>query len=131
TIRVFKPLQKRYEGINNKLKIVKSNREKFEYAKEVLESDGFHLYLSDLQVNGQRFALEILRLRNLRNQYVERERELLMAEGEADPGFIDPKRVCPWIHDLVEVQVGGMGGGGGGGDVLSSLRDNLTKPELI
>src|SRR5205085_11426354 len=26
TIRVFKPLLKRYEGINNKLKIVKSNR---------------------------------------------------------------------------------------------------------
>jgi hypothetical protein len=129
TIRVFKPMQKRYQDIDRKLTIVKSNRDKGEFVKEMLESDGFHLYLTDLQVNSQRLTLEVLRLRNLRDQYVERERELLKEEGE-NPGFIDPKKVCPWIVDLVTVEVGGPMGGGGQ-DVLDPLKKALTKPEIL
>src|SRR5207253_7776082 len=41
TIRVFKPMRDKYMAIDKKLTIVKSNRDKPEFAKEVLESDGF------------------------------------------------------------------------------------------
>ena len=125
TNRVFKRMGDRYGKIDYKLRIVKSNREKSEYAKEMLESDGFHIYLTDLQVNNQRLGLEINRLRNLRDQYVERERELLIAEGDADPGIIDPRKVCPWIEDLLPPP------GQTSSQTLKPLYDQLTKPEMV
>src|SRR5258708_6294163 len=63
TVRVFRPMSEKYQAINKKLTIVRANRDKAEFAKEMLESDSFHIYLTDLQLNGARRDLEIQRLK--------------------------------------------------------------------
>ena len=110
---VFKPLSKRYEVIDRKLFIVQSNRTKAEMAKEMLESDGLQIYLTDLQVNRQRYSLEITRLRNLYKQYLDKERE---AKG----GEVKPQDVCPNLHDVLFKN-----------DTLDVLRKQMTSPELV
>ena len=90
-VRVFKPMRDRYGEIERKLKIVNANRLKKEFAKEVLESDGMQVYLTDLAVNRQRFALEMTRLRNLYKQIL---------DDAADPQQ-PPQKICPVLHELM------------------------------
>ncbi len=116
TVRIFKPLKDRYAAIDYKLKLVRANREKPEFAKEVLESDAFQLYLTDLQINVQRFGLEICRLRDLRRKIIERERELL-----GDPNAnVNPAELCPKLNALLTTP-----------GVLDELDKNLFEPELM
>ncbi|MBM3996146.1 MAG: hypothetical protein FJ303_18645 [Planctomycetes bacterium] len=117
-IRVFSHLQKRFEAIGKRLDNVKLNRDETEMAAETLTSDGFQLYLSDLQVNRQRYALEIVRLRNLYKQYMAREHELLLADGVNDPK-IDGKELCPVLHELLYEQS------------LDPVRDHLVKSPFL
>jgi hypothetical protein len=91
------------------------NRKKTELMKEILTSDSVHLYLSDLELNAQRFTLEMLRIKRVVNELVEREKEIQGADV-----VVSPKDVCPYLLNLVYVdQGGGMGMGmappGGGG----------------
>jgi len=102
TERVLKPMQKRYEAIDKKLGLVKYNRTKAEFAKEVLESDGVHIYLTDLMVNHGRLALEMKRLKHL-------------YKTEIDAG-----EVCPKLEELVKDKA----------PILEPLRKNLEEPEL-
>jgi hypothetical protein len=113
TTRVFKPMSKRYEDIDRKLTIVKSNRTKDDMCKEVLESDGMQIYLTDLQVNRQRYALEMTRLRSVYKQILDKEKE---ARG----GEVKPQEVCPNLHDMLYKN-----------DTLESLRKQLTTPDLL
>jgi hypothetical protein len=102
TLRVFKPMNDRYTAIDRKLLIVKSNREKPEFVKEVFEVDGVQIYLTDLEVNRQRYALEITRLRNL-----------YAAEIKAG-------EVCPSLEELAKKD-----------KLLEPLRKQLMEPELL
>ncbi|MBI1830284.1 MAG: hypothetical protein HYR84_02400, partial [Planctomycetes bacterium] len=117
-IRVFAPMGKRFEDIGKRMDNVKSNRDKNEMATEMLTSDGLQIYITDLQVNRQRYGLEIVRLRNLYKQYMERERELLVNEGMNDPA-IDGKAVCPVLHDLLYE------------GALETLRSHLVKSPIL
>lgn len=99
TARIFKPMKDRYGAIDTKLKIVRANRDMDELIKETFESDQLHLYLTDLQINLQRYSLELTRLRNLRRQLVEREKELL-----GDPNaVVNAADVCPKLNDLLTI----------------------------
>jgi hypothetical protein len=102
TERVLKPMQKRYENIDKKLGLVKDNRGKKGFAKEVLESDGVHIYLTDLDVNKWRLALEMRRLKHL-------------YKAEIDAG-----EVCPKLDELVKQD----------SSILAPLKKNLEEPEL-
>ena len=98
--RVFKPLSNRYEAIDKRLENVKNNRTRKDFVKEVFESDGTCLYLTEVAVNRQRFALEKSRLDNLIQQLVEKERAKKIEEGEANP-VINEKNLCPNLSTLV------------------------------
>lgn len=102
TVRVLKPMQKRYENIDKKLGLVKYNRTKAEFVKEVLESDGVHIYLTDLMVNHGRLDLEMKRLKHL-------------YKAEIDAG-----EVCPKLEELVKDK----------SSILEPLKKNLEDPEL-
>lgn len=120
TSRVLKPLQGRYEAISKRLEIWKSNRAtNKELVQEIYSSDSVHLYLAELPVNRQRFTLEMTRLRNLVNQYIEREQALRREEGKDEFDF-DPKELCPDLYDLVNNP-----------QVLDPLRKQLDKGELV
>jgi hypothetical protein len=119
TERIFKPMKDRYGNIDRKLGIVKDNRGPTDFAKEVLESDGMQLYLSDLQMNVQRYGLEMTRLRNLHKQILDREREVLMESGDANPK-IKPEEICPKLHALVTKK-----------ENLDVLEKQLLQPDLV
>jgi hypothetical protein len=118
THRVFKPMQFRYKDIDNKLHIVKVNRSKKELVKEVLESDGFQIYLNELDMNRMRMSMEMARIRDVMNQYGKEERVRLDEEGKFNEE-INYKQICPNIHDVLL------------GSELESLKQNLTQPKLI
>ena len=119
TERILKPMSDRYKAIDRKLGIVKDNRGPSAWAKEVLESDGMQLYLSDLHMNVQRYGLEMTRLRNLHKQILDRERELLIEAGDANPK-IKPEEICPKLHALVVKK-----------ENLDVLEKQLTQPDLV
>lgn len=119
TLRVFEPMVLRYKGIDARLNIVRTNRLRREFVKEVLESDGFQLYLTDLEVNRQRRGMELTRLRNLVDQYVKQERDLLIAQGDPEPD-VKPQILCPSLYELVYVDA-----------KLTDLRDQLENPKLF
>ena len=99
--RIFKSMTPRYAAIDEKLKIFTQNRSgnQVELAKEVLESDGVHLYLTDLQVNSQRFTLEKARLRQLFMKYYE---EKCKERGEEGDDFTpDVRKIAPELYDMV------------------------------
>lgn len=100
--RIFKPSSDRYEAIDKKLGILVINRTKKELVKEVFESEGVHMYLTELEVNRQRFALELTRIRNLHKQ------------------MVDDGRECQKIEDVINK-----------GEALNKIRDQLEKPELV
>jgi hypothetical protein len=118
TNRVFKPLNMRYKDIDDKLKIVEANRSKKEMVKEVLESDGFQVYLNELDMNRQRMSVEVARLRSVAKQYEKEERARLDEEGKfnEEPNL---KSVCPALYDLVF------------GQDLDMVRAQITKPKLL
>jgi hypothetical protein len=101
TERVLKPMQKRYENIDKKLGLVIYNRTKAEFVKEVLESDGVHIYLTDLEVNKGRLDLEMKRLKHLYDAEIE--------AGE----------VCPKLGELVTKD-----------GILNPLNKNLKESDL-
>jgi hypothetical protein len=101
TVRVLKPMAARYTAIDKKLGLVKYNRTKAEFVKEVLESDGVHIYLTDLEVNKERLALEMKRLKHL-------------YKAEIDAG-----EACPKLDELVNKE-----------GILDPLKKNLNEPEL-
>ena len=101
TARVFKPSVERYKAIDSRLNIVQNNRLNHDFVVETFESAGLHLYLTELEVNQQRFSLEMIRLRNLTNQ-------------EKDAG-----RECPNLLELLSPS-----------GPLASLRTQLTNPKL-
>ena len=117
--RILKPMGDRYKAIDRKLGIVKDNRGPSAWAKEVLESDGMQLYLSDLHMNIQRYGLEMTRLRNLRKQILDRERELLIEAGDANP-VIKPELICPKLDALVMKK-----------ENLDVLEKQLMQPDLV
>jgi hypothetical protein len=107
--RIFKPMRERYSEIERKLKIVRANRDKKPFVKEVMESDGMQVYLTDLAVNRQRFALEMVRLRNVHKQLLD----------DADPQ-VGPQKVCPILHEMVTKE-----------DFFEPLRKQLYSPTLV
>jgi len=119
TNRVFKPMVIRYKAIDDKLKIVQANRTKKELVKEVLESDGFQIYLNELEMNRQRASLEFARIRNVMKQYEREAREKLDAEGNfnKEPNL---KEDCPGIYDLLI-----------NNRELDVLEQQLTQPKLL
>jgi len=119
TNRVFKPMTARYKAIDEKLNIIKVNRVKKDLVKEVYESDGFQIYLNELDMNRQRLSLEVARLCSFLKQYEKEERMRLDEEGKfnEEPNL---KMVCPGIYDLVV-----------GGTELETLRMQLVSPKLL
>jgi len=119
TMRIFGPMMHRYKDIDTKVKIIEVNRTKSDFVKELFESDGFQLYIADLEVNRQRMALEVTRLRYLLKQYGDKERDRLDAEGERNKE-VNLAVVCKELYDLVEIESN-----------LEPLRNQLTKPKLF
>ena len=103
-VRVLQNLDIRFKEIDARFDIVNTNRTKAEMVKEVFESDSLQLYLTDLEINRQRYSLELTRLRNLYKQYIDRERELQLARGQA-PGEINGRDVCPNLDALLFVDL--------------------------
>jgi hypothetical protein len=118
-IRVFAPLGDRLKFIERKLDIMDTNLGAKALAREILTSDGMHLYLAELQVNGQRYGLEMTRLRNLYEQYLERERELLRARGEP-ANNVQGQEVCPELHAIVVT-----------GTTIKPLEQQLKSPKVL
>ncbi len=116
-IRVFKPMFDRFQGLDKKMTIFKNNLKKPAYVKEVFESDGIHLYLSELQINRQRFALERTRLRLIYQQRIERDRERFDNQGDEEKQF-NPATASPALHGIIE------------GDTLDPLWRQLKEPAL-
>jgi hypothetical protein len=118
TRRIFKPIKDRYAALDKKVEIILGNRTKKEFAKDVLESDGVHIYLSELEVNRERYQLEIMRLKNLVKQILAHEKKLLEAEGNnEDP---DPNKVCKTLNEMCNRD-----------EALSEVRKQLTEPKLV
>jgi hypothetical protein len=101
TVRVLKPMAARYTAIDKKLDLVRKNRTKAEIVKEVFESDGVHIYLTDLQVNQERLDLEMKRLKHL-------------YKAEIDAG-----ETCPKLDELVKE------------GVLEPLKKHLKESDLV
>jgi hypothetical protein len=117
--RVIDPSDHRYRDIDGRLKIVRSNRTKKEFVKETLESDGFQLYLTDLEVNRQRLSFELARLRKLVDGYVKDKRQELDGQGLQDQP-VNVADACPNLHKLVYVE-----------GTLRPILTQLTKPDLL
>jgi hypothetical protein len=100
TMRVFKPLGERYKSLDTKLKIIDSNRTKKEMIKETFESDGTHMYLTELIVNQQRYSLERTRLRTIINHYADKKRQEMIEAGQEDPE-VNLAEVCKSLYDLM------------------------------
>ncbi len=100
--RVLKPLNERYASIEYKLKAWENNRNsKKEIVEETFDSNGFYLYIAELEVNKQRYTMERTRLRNLYKQYQDRKLDEMRAAGDADPIIVNPREVCPELFELV------------------------------
>jgi hypothetical protein len=114
--RVIDPAVFRYRDIDARLTIVRSNRTKKEFVKETLESDGFQLYLTDLEVNRQRLSLEICRLRNLAEGYEKEERKKLNDPEQP----VNLASVCPTLHKFVYME-----------GTLQPVMEQLKQPKLL
>lgn len=119
TNRVFKRMVIRYKEIDDKLKIVEANRSKKEMVKEVYESNGFQIYLNELDMNRQRMSLEVARLRSVIKEYEKEERARLDEEGKfnEEPNM---KEVCPRLYDLIY-----------GNSELEVLRTQIVQPKIL
>ncbi|MSQ95942.1 MAG: hypothetical protein EXR98_15500 [Gemmataceae bacterium] len=120
TARIFKPMGDRYDRIDKKLSILVINRTKKEIITETFESEGVHMYLTELEINRERFALEMTRLRDLHQQLIDAEVKELKRKGEANPQ-VDPQKLIPKLDDLVNKA-----------DTLKKLKDQLgTNTDLM
>lgn len=118
-VRVFKPLSERYKAIEFKLKGWQSNREPKEQAEETFNSNGFYLYLAETETNRRRFAVEMTRLRNLRDQYVKRKLE---ETGEGD-SVLPPDKVkqyWPSLSELIDTE-----------SSLGAIKSQLQNPAIM
>jgi hypothetical protein len=114
--RVFKTSTERYQAIDKRLETVERNTaKKKDFVKNVFESNGVHLYLNELEINAQRFSLEVIRMRNLAKQLVEKEKP------GAELNDVSMQEVCPKIHELIRP----------GSPYLSTLRTQLESPKLV
>ena len=90
-IRVFRPLKDRYDNIDNRLKAVHNNSTNEQFITQTFQSNNVHLYLTEIEINRQRYTLEMLRLRRL----LEKQMEKKLAEdpnakaAEAFPGLYE------------------------------------------
>ncbi|MBI2805201.1 MAG: hypothetical protein HYX68_09515 [Planctomycetes bacterium] len=100
--RIIKPSKDRYDAIDKKLASVEQNSDRKDFVKAVFESNGVHLYLTELDVNRQRFVLEMARLRKLYKEL-------------ADAG-----EECPALKELVADE-----------STLDHVRKQLTDPNLL
>jgi hypothetical protein len=118
-VRIFKGMNERFGAIDKKWVIIESNRTKKDFIKQVFESDGVQLYLSELQINRDRFSVETIRLKKLFDVTIEREREARRDRGE-DPDAFEPREICPTLHELVMSDA-----------ALKPLEDQIMQPKLI
>jgi hypothetical protein len=109
TVRILKPMTERFRAIDFKMRIVRSNRTKPEFAEEVLTSDGVQMYITELEVNQQRYSLELTRLCQVFAK---------LEEAEVNEG--DAAKNNPALKALVLEK----------SDILSPLEEQLTSPKL-
>jgi hypothetical protein len=100
--RIIKPSKDRYDAIDKKLASVEQNSDRKDFVKAVFESNGVHLYLTELDVNRQRFVLEMARLRKLHKE------------------LTDAGEECPALKELVADE-----------STLDHVRKQLTDPNLL
>ena len=112
TIRVFKPLKDRYDNIDNRLKAVENNATTQDFVTETLQSNNVHLLLTELEINRQRYTLEMLRLRRLMDKLMEKK----LAE---DPNA-KPIEAFPGLFEVVVKE-----------NTLTSLMTNIKTPKLV
>lgn len=120
TVRVLKPLNERYSGIEDKMKSWQANRTNKEIVEETFNSNGFYLYLAEVEVNRMRYAMERTRLRNLYRQYQQRKLEEMRAAGDNDPVVANPREVCPYLYDLIATD-----------NLLKKIENQLTDPKIV
>lgn len=105
SLRIFKPMGDRFTDIDRRLGIVRSNRTKKEFVTEFFESDSVHMYLSEISINRQRFALEKTRIRDLVQQYKKRDEEcpslLALVDDGADLGPLKTQLEQPKINEYI------------------------------
>ena len=118
TIRVFKPSLEKFQGIDKKLKVFEANRETLEFVKEAIDANGFYLLESEYDYNRQRYALEKTRLRHVRDEIVNAQRDKLIAEGNANPAEA-AANCCPKLDELLRES-----------SPLSSLEAQLKTPPM-
>jgi len=98
-VRVFKPMVARFKDIDERTqKVLNNSPSKMEFVKNAYESESVHLYLTEMQINTQRYALEVNRLRNLVKQEIEHEKAV--REKRGDPLDFDEREVCPTLYDI-------------------------------
>jgi hypothetical protein len=118
--RVLKPILERYRSIENKLTAWESNRaSNKEIVEETFNSNGFYLYIAELEVNKMRYSMEKTRLRSLYRQYQERKLEEMRAAGDNNPIITNPRDVCPDLHDLIMTD-----------NLLKPIESQLMEPKL-
>ncbi len=76
--------------------------------EETFKSNGFYLYIAELEINKDRFAVEITRLRNLKKQYEDR-----------NSSAANAREACPSLFDLIETE-----------NVLGPVRKQLLTPKI-
>jgi hypothetical protein len=108
----------RYKDIEQRLVVWQANRTPQDQVEQTFSSDGVCLYLADLKTNTERYNLEKARLRNLYEQYQDREVRRLKDAGDPDPVIADPRALCPNLHDLVMQ------------DQFKTVKAQLTNPKL-
>lgn len=108
--RIFKPLGERYKATDKRLELVINNRRKMDLIKEVYESDGVHLYLTEMRINRQRFSLELTRIRTLLDQIIEQ---------NPDPD-VPPQTLSPALYLLVSSD-----------QTLGPIKDHFSKSPLM
>jgi hypothetical protein len=108
--RVLKPLNERYKDIERKLESWEANRTGKEMVEDTFKSNGFYLYIAELEVNRQRFGLEKARLRKLYQQYLE--------SADNDPA-VSPRDRYPNLYELVMTD-----------RILKTIETQLRDPKL-
>ncbi|MSU80036.1 MAG: hypothetical protein EXS16_18340 [Gemmataceae bacterium] len=111
-IRVFRPLKERYDNIDNRLKALHNNSTNHDFVTACLESTNVHLFLTELEINRQRYTLEMMRLRRLT--------ENLMEKKLAENPDAKIEEVLPGLTEIVIRE-----------SALMPLNTNIKTPKLI
>jgi hypothetical protein len=114
--RVIKPMGDRFRATDRKLLIYETNSPTMkDFATAMMDSDGVHIYLTEMYYNRERLSMEITRIRNLIRQHVEREAELTGQSADD----INPQQVCPKLVEIVS------------DTVIGPMRDHMKNPPLL